>query len=264
MIDAEEISKSYDGKQALKSVSLEVGEGEVIGLIGPNGAGKSTVMQVLTGQLPRDGGEAQVLGQDPENDPEGLREKLGILPEREDPPSFLTGNEYLEFVSDVRGAEIDKQHWVDTMDLEGKMEKQTRLLSKGERQKLMFVQALFHDPDALFIDEPMINLDPRIQERVKQQINEYARQGRGRTALYTCHSVGRGALQQGLRGRGRPDSGGAVGRRRGPVRGVLRSTSSVGCCWRSGDSSPRSSVAEGSRSSRRWYSCFLWDSRSPP
>ncbi len=187
MISAKEISKSYDGKQALESISLEVEEGEVVGLIGPNGAGKSTVMQVLTGQLPRNSGEAQVLGQDPEDDPEGLRERLGILPEREDPPSFLTGNEYLDFVSDVRGADIDKERWVEMMELEGKMEKETRLLSKGERQKLMFIQALFHDPEALFIDEPMINLDPRIQERVKERISEYA--SGGGVVLLSTHVI---------------------------------------------------------------------------
>lgn len=184
MISAKEISKSYDEKQALESISVEVQKGEVVGLIGPNGAGKSTMMQVLTGQLPRSSGEAQVLGQDPEDDPEGLREKLGILPEREDPPSFLTGSEYLDFVSDVRGADIDKERWIEMMELEGKMEKETRLLSKGERQKLMFIQALFHDPEALFIDEPMINLDPRIQKRVKQQIGEYA-DGGGAVLLST-------------------------------------------------------------------------------
>jgi ABC-2 type transport system ATP-binding protein len=187
MISAKGISKSYDGKQALESISLGVEEGEVVGLIGPNGAGKSTVMQVLTGQLPRNSGEAQVLGQDPEDDPEGLRERLGILPEREDPPSFLTGNEYLHFVSDVRGADIDKERWVEMMELEGKMEKETRLLSKGERQKLMFIQALFHDPEALFIDEPMINLDPRIQERVKERISEYA--SGGGVVLLSTHVI---------------------------------------------------------------------------
>lgn len=183
-IKAEELKKSYGDITALKDVSFEVEEDEIVGLLGPNGAGKSTTIQILTGQIKRDSGKVNVLGQDPKNDPVGLRKKLGILPEREDPPSFLTGHEYFEFISDIRETEIDQQEWVERLRLEGKMDKLTRNLSKGERQKLMIAQAFFHNPDLVFIDEPMINLDPVIQEEVKKLFKDHSG-----TVFLSTHNV---------------------------------------------------------------------------
>ncbi|MFB6147783.1 MAG: ABC transporter ATP-binding protein [Candidatus Nanohaloarchaea archaeon] len=172
VIDAEELEKSFGDTEALSGISFEADEGEIVGFLGPNGAGKSTTVEILTGQADRDSGSVEVLGMDPGNGVE-LREKLGILPEREDPPSFLTGDEYLEFVSDIRGEDIERDRWVERFRLEGKMSKLTRDLSKGERQKLMVIQAFFHEPELVFIDEPMINLDPVIQQEVRQLFQEH-------------------------------------------------------------------------------------------
>jgi ABC-2 type transport system ATP-binding protein len=174
VIEANELKKSFGDVEALKNISFEVNENEVVGFLGPNGAGKSTTIEILTGQIKRDSGEVSVLGQDPENNPVELRKKLGTLPEREDPPSFLTGREYFEFVSDIREEEVDEDEWVERLRLEGKMDKLTRNLSKGERQKLMIVQAFFHKPELVFIDEPMINLDPVIQEEVKKLFRDHS------------------------------------------------------------------------------------------
>ncbi|MFB6174748.1 MAG: ABC transporter ATP-binding protein [Candidatus Nanohalobium sp.] len=187
MIEVEELAKSYGDVEALTSVDMEVNEGEIVGILGANGAGKSTLVQVLTGQIDRNSGEVNVLGLDPEESPVELREKLGILPEREDPPSFLTGEEYLDFVADVRDKEIDKDYWMKRFNLEGKMEKLTYNLSKGERQKFMIIQALFHEPDLVFIDEPLVNLDPVIQERAKKLFK--ARREAGGTVFLCTHVI---------------------------------------------------------------------------
>lgn len=174
VITVNSLNKSYGDNQVLKDLSFEVGENTITGLIGPNGAGKSTTVEILTGQLERDTGEVKVLGMDPWKDPVELRKKLGVLPEREDPPSFLTGNEYLQYIADIRDAEIDKQKWIERFNLEGKMDKPTKEISKGERQKLMIIQAFFHEPELVFIDEPLINLDPFVQEEAKNLFKEYA------------------------------------------------------------------------------------------
>lgn len=187
MIDVESLAKSYGDVDALTSVDMEVEEGEIVGVLGANGAGKSTLVQILTGQIERDSGDVEVLGMDPGEEPVDLREKLGILPEREDPPSFLTGREYLDFVADVRDMDIDEDHWKEKFNLEGKMDKLTHNLSKGERQKLMIVQALFHEPDLVFIDEPLVNLDPVIQERAKELFKE--RREAGGTVFLCTHVV---------------------------------------------------------------------------
>jgi ABC-2 type transport system ATP-binding protein len=186
MIDVDGLEKSFGGVEALKSVDLEVDEGEIVSVLGANGAGKSTIVKILTGQMDRDSGSVSVLGLDPEVNPVSLRENLGILPEREDPPSFLTGKEYLEFVADIRDEEIDKEYWINEFNLEGKMDELTYNLSKGERQKLMIIQAFFHEPDLVFIDEPLVNLDPIIQKRAKELFKEHRENG---GTLFLCTHV---------------------------------------------------------------------------
>ncbi|MFB6180934.1 MAG: ABC transporter ATP-binding protein [Candidatus Nanohalobium sp.] len=187
MIEVEGLKKSYGSVEALSSVDLKVEEGEIVGVLGPNGAGKSTLIEVLTGQTGRDAGSVSVMGVDPEESPVKLREKLGILPEREDPPSFLKAGEYLDFVADIRDESIDKEFWKDMFNLEGKMEKLTYHLSKGERQKLMIIQAFFHEPGLVFIDEPLVNLDPFIQERAKELFRQ--RKEDGGTVFLCTHVV---------------------------------------------------------------------------
>jgi len=174
IINSKNLEKSFGDLKALKDISFEINKGEIVGFLGSNGAGKSTTIEILTGQIERDSGELEVLGQDPEDDPVELRSRLGILPEREDPPSFLTGREYFEFISDIRDEEVDEANWIERLHLEGKLDKLTHNLSKGERQKLMIVQAFFHKPELVFIDEPMTNLDPVIQEEVKQIFDDHS------------------------------------------------------------------------------------------
>ena len=102
IIEAEGLSKQYGDVTAVDNVSLTVGKGELFGLLGPNGSGKTTMIKILTGQIRPGSGRATVLGLDVEKDPIGVRERVGIIPEQETPPSFLTATEYLDFVGEVR------------------------------------------------------------------------------------------------------------------------------------------------------------------
>ncbi len=186
LISASNVSKKYSDFQ-LKDVNFEVNEGEIVGVLGPNGAGKSTFMKILTGQIERDSGGLEVLDLDPQEDSVNLRAKIGVLPEREDPPSFLTGREYLDFVSDIREEAMD-WGFPERMNLNDHLlDQQTRELSKGERQKLMVIQAFFHEPELVFIDEPLINLDPLIQEEVKEVFREHKE--RGGSMVLSTHLV---------------------------------------------------------------------------
>ncbi|QGA80416.1 ABC transporter ATP-binding protein [Candidatus Nanohalobium constans] len=177
VIRADNLSKEFDDVDALRDVSFKVDEGEIIGVLGPNGAGKSTLIKVLSGQMNRDSGEVRVLGKDPDKEGVKLREDIGILPEREDPPSFLTGKEFMDFCSDIRGEEFVDSKWVQRLNLGGDLNKITHDLSKGERQKLMIAQSFFHEPEIVFIDEPLINLDPFIQEEAKKIFQEHRDDG---------------------------------------------------------------------------------------
>lgn len=100
IINAKNVNKYYGTFQALKNVDLEVNKG-IFCIIGPNGAGKSTLIKVLTGQT-KATGSISVLGIDPIKNPVKVREKIGIVPELESVPSYLTVIEYLEFVSKLR------------------------------------------------------------------------------------------------------------------------------------------------------------------
>lgn len=187
VIEVEDLEKKYGEVKALDGIDLEVGKGEIIGVLGPNGAGKSTLMKTLTGQLEYDSGKVKVLGRDPAKESIEVKKRVGALPEREDPPSFLKGKEYFEFVSDIRKKDIDTGEWVEKLKLDGKMDKLTQDLSKGERQKLMIAQAFFHDPDLVFVDEPLVNLDPVVQERVKKLFTD--KRENGGTVFLCTHVV---------------------------------------------------------------------------
>ena len=187
-IEVRGLTKFYGSKPALRDVSLAVEEGEFFGLFGPNGAGKTTFVKILTGQLVPPQGAARVLGVDVVADPMAVKAAVGIVPEVESPPSYLTSYEYLYFVSRVRNvpdAEARIARWLDFFDLEDVRRTICKDLSKGTRQKLMLAAAFLHAPKLLFLDEPFINLDPIYQRRVKDYLVEYV--DGGGTAFMCSH-----------------------------------------------------------------------------
>lgn len=172
-------------------MSLTTEAGELYGLLGPNGAGKTT-MELLTGQSVPDGGQATVLGLDPVADPTGVRERVGILPEKESPPSFMTPREYFHFVGAIRDIPQDRvdeqiEAWVDRLKFAEKLDTMSTDLSRGQQQKVMIASAFLHEPAVVFIDEPLANLDPIVQERVKRFLVEY--RDAGNTVLISTHNV---------------------------------------------------------------------------
>jgi len=187
-IEVSALSKFYGSKPALEDVTLAVDDGEFFGLFGPNGAGKTTFLKVLTGQLAPTRGTARILGIDVLAAPMAVKEVIGIVPEVESPPSYLTSYEYLYFVSRVRkvpDADAKIMGWLDFFDLQDVRRTICKDLSKGTRQKLMLAAAFLHEPRLLFLDEPFINLDPIYQRRVRDLLAEFVDEGR--TVLMCSH-----------------------------------------------------------------------------
>ena len=189
-IEAEGLSKRYGEVTALDSLDLSVPLGELYGFLGPNGAGKSTTINVLTGQLVPDSGTARVAGVDPVAEPVCARERVGILPENGRPPSYLTVREYFDFVAEAR--ELDSiadrvERWADRLAFTSKLDTLCTDLSQGERQKVLITQAFLHEPAIVFIDEPLTNLDPIIQERAKRFFRTYAEDGN--TVFLSTHFI---------------------------------------------------------------------------
>ncbi len=192
VIEADGLHKAYGDVRAVDGLSLAVESGELFGFLGPNGAGKTTTIEMLTGQTRPDSGRAEVLGTDPAAEPVGVRELVGVLPERHAPPSYLTPREFFEFVARVRGLDAEPvvergEEWADRLGFASKLDTLTADLSRGQQQKVMVTQSFLHEPEAVFIDEPLANLDPLVQERVKRALVEYT--GAGNTALLSTHNI---------------------------------------------------------------------------
>ncbi|NYT07810.1 MAG: ABC transporter ATP-binding protein [Methanomicrobiales archaeon] len=180
VISASSLSKHYGDLKAVDQVSLDVEEGSLFGLLGPNGSGKTTMIRLLTGQVRPTSGSATVLDTDVVTSPVKVRERIGIIPEQETPPSFLTSEEYLAFVGRVRKISAVKEEadwWFEFLEFSDKRDVLCKDLSRGTRQKLMFAQAFLHRPVLALIDEPLINFDPVMQKTVKDYLAEYVRDG---------------------------------------------------------------------------------------
>jgi ABC-2 type transport system ATP-binding protein len=160
----------------------------MFGIIGPNGAGKSTLMKSFIGSVILDGGSVRVMGLNPSADHLRIKAYAGIVPESETPPSFLTVDEFLDFVMHVRERKVEesvKEKWITFFDLESSRDKIAKDLSKGTRQKLMLASAFIHEPGLFLLDEPFINLDPIYQRKVKDLLRNYV--SGGRTIVISTH-----------------------------------------------------------------------------
>lgn len=181
IIETENLTKKYGELTAVSSVNLKVEKGSLFGLLGPNGSGKTTMIKMLTGQIRPTFGKASVLGLDVDSDPVAVRRLTGIIPEQESPPSFLTVMEYLEFIADIRkfpDLEEKADWWFEFLEYGDKKDVLCKDLSRGTRQKLMLTQAFIHEPELALIDEPLINFDPVMQDKVKSFFVSYTKQGK--------------------------------------------------------------------------------------
>jgi len=178
-IEAYSLTKRFGELTAVDDLNLNIKAGELFGFIGPNGAGKTTTLQMLSGQIPPTSGTSTVMGIDTASDPISVKAVIGIVPELEYPPSFLSVEEYLYFVASVRGlpenGNVDK--WIEFFGMEDKRTTLCMSLSKGQKKKVTLSAALLHEPWMLFMDEPFLDLDPLIQRKLKGWLLHYVKGG---------------------------------------------------------------------------------------
>jgi ABC-2 type transport system ATP-binding protein len=190
MIEVRDLSHAYDGRLVLNGVSFVAAPGEVIGYLGPNGAGKSTTIKVLIGLLKPSHGTVRVLGMDPAVQPLEVRARIGYVPESGALYETLTPREYLAFVGRLHGlapAVVAERTntFLDAFQLRANADERMTGFSKGMKQKVVFAAALIHDPQVLFLDEPLNGLDANATVTVKEVIRGLA--ARGRTVFYSSH-----------------------------------------------------------------------------
>jgi ABC-2 type transport system ATP-binding protein len=186
VLQAAELHKSYGSIQALKGVSLEVGEGELVGLLGPNGAGKSTLVKIACGLVRPTSGAATIAGA-PAGSPEAHR-VLGYLAELFRFPDWLTADELLgmhQRLAGVDGGSAERARLLEAVGLGDAIARRVGTMSKGMQQRLGIAQAMVGSPRVLLLDEPTSALDPAGRRTVRRLLEDL--RDRGVAVLLNSH-----------------------------------------------------------------------------
>ena len=176
----QKLSKTYPGgKEALKQLSMSLSTGEVFGLLGPNGAGKTTTVKLLTGVLSPSGGLCEIMGVNPNIQPEKVHLLSGIVTEHAQMYDNLTGIENLMFYATAFGLKQKEgkqrgESLLKELELTEAKDRKLATYSTGMRQRLSLARALLHRPKVLFLDEPTSGLDPESAQNVNQIIHNLA------------------------------------------------------------------------------------------
>lgn len=190
IIITKNLTRTFGENLAVNQLSLAVDKGEVFGLLGPNGAGKTTTVRMLAALLVPTSGEAWVAGCQVGVDDQGIRQKIGLLPEAPGLYDALTAEQNLAFYSEMYGVENkDRQirRYLELLGLWNRRYEPVGTFSKGMRQKLAIARALLHEPEVLFLDEPTSGLDPQASRLVREFIAGLREEGR--TIILTTHNL---------------------------------------------------------------------------
>ncbi len=186
------VKRKYYDVEAVRGISFEVGEGELVGLIGPNGAGKTTTLKCLAGILHPTNGNVNVLGFTPwERKRELLRRISLVMGQKSqlwwDLPamdSFLISKEIYQIPDQIFQRNVERL--IDMLELSAFLDVQVRRLSLGQRMRCELAFALLHDPEVVYLDEPTIGLDLVMQKRLRDFLKENQKE-RGHSIILTSH-----------------------------------------------------------------------------
>lgn len=181
-------SKRSGAKVALKSVDLEIKQGEMFALLGPNGAGKSTLINILAGIISKTSGLVSVLGCDLDKDPRGVKMSLGVVPQEVYADPFFTPRKILDLQSGFFGVPKSQRKTdeiLQTMGLSAHENAYTMALSGGMKRRLMVAKAMVHSPPILILDEPTAGVDISLRKRLWDTVR--ALNAAGTTIILTTH-----------------------------------------------------------------------------
>lgn len=192
-LSAQNVTKRYGQFQALEGASLEMVQGEILAMLGPNGAGKTTLIKILTTLLNKDSGQVSILGHDLDRDPEAIRHRIGYVGQDTERSAYarLTVRENLRFFGTLRGMKAPEikartHHLAGVFDFHEPLDKPFGALSGGQKQTVVIMRALLHDPPLIYLDEPTKGLDPLIARRIRAFLKRYVRE-QGKSLLLTSH-----------------------------------------------------------------------------
>ena len=188
------LKKSFPkGKEVLhvlKGIDMEIRSGEVIGYLGSNGAGKSTTVKIMCGLLEDFEGEVDVLGYDVRKNDLEVKNRIGYIPENAVMYEHLTPMEYLEFIGAMYGLERKEvnrkvDELLSLFEMRENRNERMVNFSKGMKQKVHIISGLLHNPEVIFMDEPLNGLDANAVIIVKEVVARLAKEGK--TIFYCSH-----------------------------------------------------------------------------
>ena len=191
-IETKNLTKVYKNFTAVNSLNLKVPEKSIFGLLGPNGAGKTTTIKMLTCLIQPTSGHASVGGYDVQENPNEVRNLLGMVPQQVSLYKDLTVQENSELCADYYGVPVDEKHdriedLMELVDIKYARNKRVGQLSGGQKQKASLVASLVHRPEILFLDEPTIGLDPTTKRTLWDLIREL--NDEGNTIILCSHDM---------------------------------------------------------------------------
>jgi sodium transport system ATP-binding protein len=190
VIEITNLRKSYKDAVAVSSVSFTAGDGLVTGLLGPNGAGKTTALRAISGLLRPDSGDVTVDGLDVGLDPDGVRKRLGALPEVVGLYDYLTVREHLMYAGELHGVAAEPlkrqvQVLLERFALMPLSERRASTLSLGQKRRVAMARVLVHEPPNVVLDEPTSGLDVLSAREVRREVRRLA--DSGCAVLFSSH-----------------------------------------------------------------------------
>jgi ABC-2 type transport system ATP-binding protein len=187
VIETDRLTKRYGEHRGVESLSLRVDAGEVFGFLGPNGAGKTTTIRMLLDLLHPTSGSARIFGLDSRRDSRAIRARAGNLPGGFAYEERMTGRELLRLFAQLRGIDGLGRAQQLAERFEADLSRPLHELSRGNRQKVGLIQAVFHEPELLMLDEPTAGLDPLMREEFLALVAE--QRERGATVFVSSHDL---------------------------------------------------------------------------
>lgn len=182
MLEIKGLTKKYKNadKNAIDDINLTIENGDIYGFIGPNGAGKSTTIKCLVGIHSFEKGSIMLDGLSIKDNPIEFKHQISYVPDNPDLYDFLTGMEYINFVSNVYDEDVSKEDIINLakkFNLENNLLEPIRTYSHGMKQKIALIGALIHKPKLIVLDEPFVGLDPKAAFDLKEIIKELCQNG---------------------------------------------------------------------------------------
>ena len=182
MLEIKGLTKKYKNadKNAIEDINLTIENGDIYGFIGPNGAGKSTTIKCLVGIHSFEKGSIMLDGLSIKDNPIEFKHQISYVPDNPDLYEFLTGMEYINFVSNVYDEDVSKEDIINLakkFNLENNLLEPIRTYSHGMKQKIALIGALIHKPKLIVLDEPFVGLDPKAAFGLKEIIKELCQNG---------------------------------------------------------------------------------------